>query len=366
MIRMFDTYIDKHAKKIVSDLLDTTFISAGKKVEDFENELANIFRIQNPVTVNSGSVALEMALELAGIRAGDEVICPAQTFIATALAVKRVGAVPVFSDIQYNTGNIDPISIRNKITAKTQAIIPVHWGGYPCDMDEITAIAHDAKLTVIEDAAHALGAVYKNKSIGEISDYTCFSFQAIKLVTTGDGGAVACLREKDAIQGRNKRWFGIDRIHAKPSVLGEREYNLKEIGFKYHLNDYAAALGIANLINVKERLQQRRDITKYYRDALSGIDGITLFDSTEDRQSACWLFGIHVEKREDFVRALKNRGVETSVVHLRIDKNECFGGICKNLYQQERFDASQIHIPLHNNLKQEDVEYVVDSIKKGW
>lgn len=366
MISFFNTYIDKKAFNNVKDIFNTTFLSEGKLVKEFESKLSTQLGIINPIAVNSGTSALHLAIDLAGIKEGDEVITPAQTFVATALTVLYQKAKPVFCDIQYETGNIDPTKIEEKITKKTKAILVVHWAGYPCDMDEINKIARKHKLVVIEDAAHALGATYKNKPVGSISPLTCFSFQAIKHVTTGDGGAVGCLNNKTARLGFAKRWFGIDRANSKPSILGERKYDISSIGYKYHMNDYAAALGLANLLNFKTRMKKRRGIANLYRKELSKISGITLFNYKDDRESSYWLFGFNVSKRNDFIEALKGRGVPTSVVHQRIDHNSIFGGKTKKLYNQEKFDRTQINIPLHDGLSDKDVKLIISSIKKGW
>ncbi|MBO9682922.1 MAG: DegT/DnrJ/EryC1/StrS family aminotransferase [Flavisolibacter sp.] len=366
MIPIYTTYIHPSAKEIVGQTLDSTFISEGKKVKEFEDCLAKELGIVNPVAVNSGTAALHLACVLARISEGDEVILPAQTFVATALVVIQQGAIPVFADIKYNTGNIDPQSVKEKITEKTKAIIPVHWGGMPCDLDEILAIANEYSLTVIEDAAHAPGASYKSRMIGSISDYTCFSFQAIKHITTGDGGAVACLDNNKAQEAFTRRWFGIDRANSQPSILGERQYDIEALGFKYHLNDYGAALGLANLSDFKERLIHLRTIANYYHKELSNVPGIQLWDFPTDRESSWWLFGMHVENRLDFIKAMQEKGVTVSVVHQRIDHNSVFGGIKEDLISQQRFNETQIHIPLHSGITSELAAQVVASIKKGW
>jgi perosamine synthetase len=318
------------------------------------------------VTVNSGTSALHLGLDIAGIKEGDEVIIPAQTFIATGLSVLMLKAVPVFADIQPDTGNIDPVSIEKKITTRTKAIIPVHWGGYPCDMDEINAIASNYKLKVIEDAAHAVGASYKGDSIGTISDFTAFSFQAIKHLTTGDGGALCCKETKDYLGAKHKRWFGIDRENSKPSILGEREYDVSESGYKYHLNDYAAALGLANLNDIPAILNRHRFIANIYSKDLANIPGLTLLNYKSDRQSSYWIFTILVEKREDFIRKLASHGIPSSVVHLRIDSNSVFGGIRKDLLNQEKFNELQVSIPVHSGLMDEDIKNIIETIKSGW
>jgi len=366
IINFFNTFIDKSVLKKVSLIFKSTFISEGELVKEFEYQLTKKLGIVNPIAVNSGTSALHLALDLAGVTKDDEVICPPQTFVASALAILYQRAKPIFTDIQYETGNIDPRKIEEKITKKTKAIMVVHWGGYPCDMDEIFIIAKKHKLIVIEDAAHALGATYKSKQIGSISPFTCFSFQAIKHVTTGDGGATCCLDSETARRGFAKRWFGIDRANSKSSILGERQYDISEIGYKYHLNDYGAALGIANLANFKTRLQKRRKIAQLYDKHLSNVPGIKLFQYKKDRQSSYWLYGLHVEKRENFIKALRSRGIPTSVVHQRIDHNSIFGEITKELINQELFDKTQIHIPIHDGLSDTNITYIINSINKGW
>ena len=366
LIPIHSTYIHSSAKEIVNNVIDTTRLSEGIKVKEFENQLFQKLGIINPVALNSGTSALHLSMVLAGIKEGDEVICPAQTFIASALVVVQQGAKPVFADINYNTGNIDPKSIEQKITEKTKAILVVHWGGMPCDMDEIHTIAKEYNLLVIEDAAHAPGATYKGNFIGSISDYTCFSFQAIKHITTGDGGAIACKNDEKKNEAITKRWFGIDRANSKPSILGERQYDINSLGFKYHLNDYSAALGIANISDINERLLWLREKAKYYRSNFQNVSGITLWDCPDDRESSWWLFGMHVENRNNFIQAMADRGITTSVVHQGIDTKSIFGGIDESLINQRKFDQSQIHIPLHNGLSEEQTNYIVESIKRGW
>lgn len=365
-IPIFHTYIHPSAYEHVKEVLSSTFLSEGKLVKQFEETLCNKLGLTNPIALNSGTSALHLAVVLAKIQPGDEIICPAQTFVATGTAISQEKAIPIFADIQYETGNICPKSIEAKITEKTKAIIAVHWGGYPCDLDEIHTIARKYNLAVIEDAAHAIGATYKDKPIGAISDFTCFSFQAIKHITTGDGGALCCLKDEIANQSTIARWFGIDRANAQPSILGERQYNITNVGYKYHLNDYAAALGLANLAGFLDRLNQRRKYAQTYTNALTKIAGIQLFASKADRQSAYWLYGFHVENREDFIFAMKDRGITTSVIHQRIDRNSLFGGINSDLNNQARFDDTQIHIPMHDGLTEENVDYIINSIQKGW
>jgi perosamine synthetase len=362
----FHTHISPKAVELAIETLRSTFISEGKRVQEFEEQLTRTLRIMRPVAVNSGTSALHLALVLSGIGPGDEVILPPQTFVASGLAILMCGAKPVFADIERFTGNIDRSSLLEKITPRTKAIMPVHWGGYPCDMDEINSIALAHGLAVVEDAAHALGAIYKGSPVGTLSRFTAFSLQAIKHLTTGDGGILCCTQEEDYENARRKRWFGIDREHNKQSILGERMYDLEGIGFKYHLNDLAAAVGLGNLPDIPDILARHRDIARVYGQELSDVPGLRLLQYKADRESSWWFFGVLVEQRENFIRALKSRGVPSTVVHQRIDRNRVFGGQREELVAQRFFDERHVALPIHCNLHDHELERVVASVRQGW
>ena len=365
-ISLFTTFVHPSAQQRVGAVLTSTFLSEGKLVKEFEARLSVELGMVHPAALNSGTSALHLAMEVAGIGPGAEVILAPQTFIASALTVVQVGAKPVFADIQYANGNIDPADIEPRITPRTKAIMAVHWGGYPCDMAEIQAIADKHNLVVIEDAAHSPGAIYQGRAIGSISDFTCFSFQAIKHLTTGDGGALCARDPEKAREVFRRRWFGIDRANSPINEVGEREYDLTDVGYKYHLSDYAAALGLANLEGYAERMTTRRALVQQYNNGLQDVAGITPFERKTDRESAHWLYGFHVEDRLQFIRAMRAKGIAASVVHDGIDHNTLFGGKRMELTNQRRFDDTQIHIPLHDGLNAGHVDYIVDAIKQGW
>ncbi len=365
-MEFFHTHISARSVELASQTLRSTWISEGKLVQAFERTLSSRLGLVNPVALNSGTSALHLALILSGIGPGDEVILPPQTFIATGLVVLMQHATPVFADIQLDTGNIDPESIKEKISEKTRAIIAVHWGGYPCDMDAIHDIARHHDLSVIEDAAHALGSVYRGKPVGSLSRFTAFSFQAIKHVTTGDGGALCCLDEEDHKCCRAIRWFGIDRESSPVSLLGERDYDVQSVGYKYHMNDLGAAVGLGNLEEFPKNLARRREMGARYRKELENVPGVTLLSYKESHQSAYWLFTMLVEQRERFVKKLATRGIPVSVVHQRIDRNQVFGGLTPDLANQERFEDAQISIPLHCGLDDEDLTRIIETIREGW
>lgn len=362
----FHTHVSESAIHRATEALRSTFISEGKLVREFEGRLESELSLSHPVAVNSGTTALHLPLVMAGVSLGDEVILPAQTFIATGMAILAQGAKPVFCDIDPDTGNMCPQSLAEKISSKTKAAFPVHWGGYPCDLDEINAICADAGVVVIEDAAHALGAEYRDRPIGAISRFTAFSFQAIKHVTTGDGGALCCLRQEDEEDARIRRWFGIDRANAQPSILGERIYDADRAGYKYHLNDLAAAVGLGNLDSFAAIRERLRSIAALYREQFDSVAGLRLLRSEPDRVSGNWLFTVRVERREDFIRALAGRGVPASVVHLRIDRNSIFGGQRDDLPGQDIFNSEQVSLPIHFGLSDKDVGKIVAAVLAGW
>ena len=361
-IEFFNTTISPTAIDAVTETLKSTRISAGIKADLFEKHLTER-GILNPVTVNSGTVTMHLALLAAGVGPGDEVILPAQTFIATGMAVLYVGATPVFADINLYDGNISVESIKQKITSKTKAIMPVHWAGYPCDMDEINSIAKEYNLAVIEDAAHAFGAFYKDKPVGSLSRFTSFSFQAIKHLTTGDGGAICCLNDEDTQLVKRLRWFDIDRENTKTGFLGEREYDAIHVGYKYHMNDLASTLGIENLKVVDAKLDRIYKIAKKYETKLKNVYGVELMKYDSDRRSSYWLFPLLVDNRENFILKMREAKIPVTVVHQGIDKNSLFGGYDKSLINQRLFDEKQIHIPIHEVLTDEQVDYIINTIK---
>lgn len=352
VMELFNTYISEKAPEAVADVLRSGWLNEGQKVLEFEECLGG-YGLTNAVAVNSCTSALHLSLVCAGVKPGDEVILPAQTFIATGIAVLMAGGVPIFVDIDPLTGNICPKSIAENVTAKTAAIIVVHWGGSPCDLDAVYQIA--GNIPVIEDAAHALGASYNDVPIGMLSRFTCFSFQSIKFLTTGDGGAVCTNDPETWHELKRRRWFGFDKSAPK-SVLGER-LPASELGFKYHMNNIAAALGLANLDRTFERLHRRRKIAEYYRSEFANVRGITLLKQVGE--SANWLFTLLADDRDKYF----GKEIPVSVVDRRIDLNPIFD-FTPDLKGQEYFDQHQFSIPVHDALTDSDVESIVKFIKE--
>ena len=371
-VHIFHPYVNEQAVLNAQLTLTTThedgrlWIGEGPRVKEFEEKLRHKFGFAHCVALNSGTAALQLALALCGVGPGDEVITPAQTCTATNMPILAQFATPVFADIEYMTGNLDPSDVEHRITDRTKAIMCVHWAGYPCDMDRIQFVADKYDLPVIQDGAHALGARYKGFHIGVCSDYFMTSFQAIKQLTTGDGGLLAMLDEAKYHEARRRRWFGIDRLNREPQLNGYSYWNQSEVGYKMHMNDIAASIGLGNLKDIDAILTHRLLITQTYREELGQVPGITLFERRDDRQSANWLFTMHVENRDAFCRMMQDKGVEVSVVHIRNDLHDAFGPRRDDLTNTDRYEETHISIPLHNALTEADVRYVIQCIKEGW
>lgn len=363
---MFQPTISESAVRHAEACLRSGWISEGKMVVAFEAEFRRHFGLRNALALNSGTAALHLAILGAGVGPGDEVITTAQTFVATAMAVLYVGARPVFADLMPGGPNIDPIDVERRIGPRTKAILVVHYGGYPCDMDEVRALAVRHGLVVIEDAAHAVGATYRGAPVGSLGNFGVFSFQAIKQLTSGDGGMLVCADEDRYREARRRRWFGIDRARRTVSELGEPEWDIREIGYKYHMNDVTASIGLAQLESFAAAQTRRRELNQRYRGQLAGLSGLELLDERPDREGACWLFTVRVDRRLEFVRALRSRGVEAAVWHRRIDAHSVFGGLRPDLPNQTRFDETQVAVPLRDSLSDEEVERVIDAVRQGW
>lgn len=360
------TEVSEGAIERVLAVLKSGWLNEGAVTKEFEEQLGLQLGLVNPVALNSGTSALHLALLAAGVEAGDEVVIPAQTFVATGTVVLMCGARPVFCDIDPETGNMSPAALKERINDRTKVILPVHWGGGPCDLDAIGEISKQTRVPVIEDAAHALGASYRGRPIGAISPFTAFSFQAIKHLTTGDGGALCCLDAAMASRVRALRWFGIDRAATRPSFLGARDYDLRDLGYKYHMNNLAAALGLGNLEVFPAQLSRRRAYAEQYRTALAEIAGIRPLRVEDGAEPAYWLFTVTVERRDDFVRAMTARRLPVSVIDLGIDRNSLFSSYRSDLPGQRLFDEIQVSLPVHGGLEPSQVEAIIDGIRKGW
>ncbi len=363
---MFQPFVSDRALPRLEQVLRGRWVGQGALVEEFEREVEKVLGIPHAVAVNASSSAIRLALTLCGVRPGDEVITTPMTCTLTNHPILEQFARVVFADIQYETGNIDPSDVERRITPFTRAILCTHWGGQPPDLEELNRIAGRHGLTVIEDASEAFGAMYKGKPIGTISRFAAFSFQAIQIVTTGEGGVLAVRDEAANRQARMLRWYGIDRETRKPNSLGYYDFDITSVGFGYHMTNISAVIGLENLKRLGEQKSHRQAVADRYRNAFRSVPGITLLEERPDRESSNHFYTLHVGDRDGFCRKLKERGIEASIVHYRNDAYSVFGGFRRDLPGLERFDKSYIGLPTHMHLSPEDVEYVVDAVRSGW
>lgn len=364
-IVLFHPHIPSKAIEYVTDTLKTRWIGQGPKVDRFEQEFSKMFCPSNiSIAVGSGTDSLHLAYILAGLQQGDEVIAPVFTCTATNIPFLYMGVKVVFADVQPGTLNIDPEHVRKLVTSKTKAIVCVHYGGLPCDMDELQSIADEHNLVMIEDAAHALGAFYKERSIGEISDFTMFSFQAIKHLTTGDGGMLT-IKDRDLLpKAQRVRWFGIDR---SAKQMGIWENDIKEVGYKYQMTDISASMGLAALEEFSETLALRKKLFKKYEELLNDIDGLDFIGGNcTDREHAAWLCTVIVERRLDLQKKLREHNIESGQVHFRNDRYSIFGGRSNNFPNMDKIEDKYLVLPLHTKMTESDVIRICSVIQTGW
>jgi dTDP-4-amino-4,6-dideoxygalactose transaminase len=364
-IVLFYPHIPKKSLDSLKKTLSTRWIGQGPMVDKFEKKLSKDFANKLPVvSTGSGTDALHLAYLLANIKKNDEVITPVFTCTATNIPLLYIGAKIKFADLDTKTMNICVKSVKKLITKRTKAIICVHYGGLPCDLKELQELADKFKIPLIEDAAHALGAEYNNKKIGSISDFTIFSFQAIKHITTGDGGAL-CIKNKNFLEkAKRLRWFGIDR---EKKQLGIWENDIKEIGYKYQLSDLGATLGYESLLEFKKILKHRKNIYQIYLNELQKNQNITcVHEESKIKKHAAWFFTILTDKKDFLQKKLRFRGIETNQVHFRNDKYSIFKKFVKNsrFPNMDYIEDKYLVLPIHTKMSLNDAVSVAKEINK--
>lgn len=362
MIPLFKVHMPESVLEPLKEVLFSGYIGQGPKVEAFEKALVPWIGNPHILTVNSGTSALHLAMRLADVTHGSEIISSPMTCSATGQPALERGAQLVWADIDPWTGSIDPLDVERKITSRTQAIIPIHWGGYPCDLDELRRIAQKYGIPLVEDAAHAFGASYKGKPIGSQGDLVCFSFQAIKLVTTIDGGLLACRTPDLYRRGKLLRWFGIDRETPRADLRCEND--ILEFGYKQHMNDVSAIIGLEQLKYAAALLARNRENASFYRKRLADVKGVKLLRYADDRVSSYWLFTIRVRDRESFQNFMTGKGIMTSRVHVRNDLHTYTKAFRRNLPGVDEFECEQISIPVGWWVGDEDLETIARAIEE--
>jgi dTDP-4-amino-4,6-dideoxy-D-glucose/dTDP-4-amino-2,4-dideoxy-beta-L-xylose transaminase len=360
------------ASQRVAAVLESGYIGQGPVVDAFETALSNYLGHQAPLTVNSATSGLTLALRLiAGDREDPgEVLTPPITCTATNWAILAARYRIKWVDTNPADGNMDLADLRRKLSERTRAIMLVHWGGYPNDLTVAQAAQQECLERfghwppIVEDAAHAFGAEFNGIKIGGHGNFCVFSFQAIKHVTSGDGGALLCPDDQFTSRARLMRWYGLDRTR---SELFRCEQDITEWGYKFHMNDINAAIGLANLSHIEQIVQLHRDNGAYYRRMLSDVPGITLLEDRPNRRSSYWIFTLRATNRDGLQARLRERGVTCGRVHDRNDRYTCTQQFQSGpLPGTDVMHREMLCIPVGWWVTPDDREFIVKCIREGW
>ena len=341
MIPLIKPFLPPKDKLILKleQILYSGYIAEGEATLEFEARLSALLGNPYCLALNSGTAALHISLVLAGVKEGDEVISTALTAEPTNTTIALTGAKVVFADVELDTGLISPESIEAKITDKTKSIMVVHYAGMVCNMDKINAISEKYNIPIIEDAAHAFLSMYDGKYVGNNAPYTCFSFQAIKHLTTIDGGLLCLKSEEEYKRARKMRWFGLDKKVAR------LDSDITEAGFKYHMNNVNATIGLVQLEHLEENVLQYVQNGKFFDEELKDFYGVSLIPYHLNTKPSYWLYTLKVERREEFIKMMSDHGIMASPLHLRNDRHSVFNANDVHLPNLDSFYEAFVHLP---------------------
>ena len=363
-VPLFYPHIPKSSIKSLKKVLAGRWIGQGPLVDIFEKQFQKKFTKNLPcIAVGSGTDALHLAYLLAEIKKNDEVICPLFTCTATNIPLLYIGAKIKFADVDPDTLNISIDHVKKLITKKTKAIVFVNYGGLPCDLKELNSIAKKNNIKLIQDAAQSLGSTYNDKPITEYSDFTIFSFQAIKHISSGDGGLL-CLKNKKLIKKAYRmRWFGIDRLKKQG---GTWENDIKEIGYKYQMTDLGASILIESLKEFKKISSHRKKILNIYLKKLQNNKYIKIINKRGKFTHSAWLFTILTDKKDYLQKKLRQANIETNQVHFRNDRYSIFKSFIKNkkFPNMNSIEKKYLVLPIHTKMKISDANYVANTVNK--
>jgi len=366
--------IDEEDIEEVINVLRSAWITQGPKVQEFEESLADYCGVKYCVAFSSGTAALHAAYFAGDIGQGDEIVTSPITFAATANAAFYLGARPVFVDIEKDTANLNPDLLEKAITERTKAIVPVHFAGQPVDLDKILSIASKKGLIVIEDACHALGARYKNKKIGSVSDLTIFSFHPVKTITAGEGGAVLTNREdlfEKMVMFRN---HGATKDRKKMSdYQGDWFYEMHCLGYNYRITDFQCALGISQMKKLDDFVLKRRQIVSEYNRAFASLNTLEPLCEKQNRVPAWHIYVVRLrlerlqKSRRDIFDYLRSRGIGVQVHYIPVYWHPYYQdqGYTKGLCPAaEDYYERAITLPLYPSMENEEIRTVVEEVKR--
>jgi UDP-4-amino-4,6-dideoxy-N-acetyl-beta-L-altrosamine transaminase len=370
MIPYGQQWIDENDIHDVTETLKSDWITTGPKIGEFEAKLCEYVGCNHAVVVNSGTSALDIAIQSLRLPKGSEVITTPFTFVASSNALLYNGLVPVFTDISRDTRNIDTGLIKQKITKRTKAILFVDYAGHPCEIDELKDIAEEYDLFLIEDACHSLGAEYRNEKVGNIADLTIFSFHPVKHITTGEGGAVV-LNNKDLFDTLARlRTHGIDRdALSRYGPDASWAYDMKDLGRNYRMTDFQAALGISQLKKLDMFIEKRTSLADRYMVDLKDLPWISLPSTVPHVKHAWHIFTILLDKtisRDAFFKYMQSANIGVNVHYIPVYKHSYYRKILPVKIDgypvTEEVFSRIITIPLHPKITNEEFNYIVDKI----
>lgn len=343
------------------------YFGLAYKVLEFEDEVKKYIGAGHVVATSTGTSALHLALDALGIKAGDEVIVPSLTFVASFQAISATGATPVSCDVYPDTLLMNIEDVQKRITPRTKAIMPVHYVGNPCDMDALLKIKEEHNIRIVEDAAHAFGSYYKGKKIGSFGDITCFSFDSIKNITCGEGGAICCWDGELAELLRQKRSLGIDRrSHTLPWKERSWSFEVRTQGFRYHMSNINAAIGLAQLKKIEQFISRRREICRRYDSAFKEIPAISCLRVNYD-EVAPHIYVIRVKdnRRDELMSRLKSLDIETGINYIPNHLHPFYRSNATSLPETEKAYREILTLPLHCGLSDADVARVIQRVVDG-
>jgi perosamine synthetase len=364
MIPVFRPSCGDEEIALVTEVLRSGWWGLGPKTKAFEDAFAQYVHAKHAVALNSATAALELGFNVLGIK-GREVITTSMTFVSTNHAIIHNGGTPVFADIQPDTLNIDPDDIERKLTSNTGAIVVVHYGGHPCELDRIRALAGSRGIPVLEDAAHACGASYRGAPIGSISELTSFSFHAVKNLATGDGGMLTSNDPTLDARLRKLRWLGINKDTWDRADDGQNyswAYNVEEFGFKSHMNDITAAIRLAQLARLDRMNARRREIALTYSRAFAAVGWLGLPVEKPEVRSSWHNYVVKVDNRDRFMKYLNQRGISTGMHYIPNHLYDLYKPYRTALPVTERVWPTLVTLPLYPDLTEQEVGFIIESV----
>jgi dTDP-4-amino-4,6-dideoxygalactose transaminase len=369
-ISLSDIDYGAEEERAVLEVLRSKWLSMGARTAEFEARFARTVGARHAVAVSNGTAALHLALLAAGVGHDDEVIVPALTFVATANAVLYCGATPVFGDIRGTEDLLlDPDDVAGKIGPRTRAVIPVHYGGYACDMDAIGQLAEGQGLRIVEDGAHAPGSSFLGRPIGSIGDATCFSFFSNKNLVTGEGGMVTTDDDEIAAFIRSRRSHGMTALSYDKHRGHAFSYDVIGTGYNYRLTEIEAVLGMAQLDKLERNNARRRELLASYRERLSSVRGLTVPFPGRDGESSCHIFVVVLPEgadRDAIQGSLKERGIQTSIHYPPLHRFTSFRDrFPATVPKLDRLSGRLLTLPLHPLMSEDDVDRVCASLRES-